>query len=149
MTLYLDASALTKAYLDEAGSAEARGALEADQTHATSVVSYAEVRATFARASRDGRLDRLAHQEFTTQFDAHWLRFASVPLDQRCLKEAGAAADRHPRHALRALDSIHLASALRIAAGDPATVSFACWDIRLWRAARDEGFAMLPPNEPE
>ena len=46
------------------------------------------------------------------------------------------------------LDALHLASALRLADGDPASMTFACWDLRLWRAARDDGFTMLPPTEP-
>ena len=46
------------------------------------------------------------------------------------------------------LDGIHLASAGRLAAGQPGNVTFGCWDLRLWRAARDEGLAMLPATEP-
>ena len=148
MRLYLDASALTKSFLVERGSPDVRSALAAAEGRATSAVSYAELRATFARGLRDGRLNASQHAAAIDNLDAQWPQFVLVDVDEQCLREAGASADRNPRHALRALDSIHLASALRIATGDPASVTFACWDLRLWRAARDEGFTMLPPTEP-
>ena len=148
MKLYFDASGLTKAFVVERGSPEVRSALAASDELATSAVSYAEIRATFARCLRDGRFDAAQHAAAVEDLDDQWPRFVIVEVDDQRLREAGAAADRHPRHALRALDSIHLASALRIATGDPASVTFACWDLRLWRAAHDEGFTMLPPTEP-
>ena len=148
MTVYLDASALTKAFLDETGASEVRTALAGQPSSSTSAVAYAELRAAFARLLREGRLDAASHHTLTAALDAQWPRLAIVGVDEQCLREAGEVVDRRPRHALRALDAIHLASALRVAAGDPTSVTFACWDLRLWRAARDEGFTMLPPAEP-
>ena len=148
MTLYLDASALTKAFLVEASSTQVLDALAADERHATTAVAYAELRAAFARSLREGRVDATVHDAARADLEARWPRITAVGVEQSLLLEAAEAVDRHPRHALRALDSIHLASALRIATGDPSSVTFACWDLRLWRAARDEGFTMLPPTEP-
>jgi len=62
--------------------------------------------------------------------------------------DAARLIDRYAPHALRALDAIHLASALLFAAGRPANVTFARWNLRLWRAAHDEGVVMLPATEP-
>ena len=149
MKLYLDASALIKAFLEERGSAEVREALAAAEGPTTSAVAYAELRATFARSLRDGRFDAAQHTAALEDLDDQWLRFVFVDLDDECLCDAGSVVDRRPPHALRALDSIHLASALRIATGDPTSVTYACWDLRLWRAARDEGFTMLPSTEPD
>jgi predicted nucleic acid-binding protein len=50
------------------------------------------------------------------------------------------AADLALEDGLRALDSVHLASALT--AGSDATL--ATWDERLWAAARRRGFELLP-----
>ena len=72
----------------------------------------------------------------------------SSALAKRYLAEAGRLIDHHAAHALRAFDAIHLASALRLADDHPPAVTFACWDVRLWRAAHDEGFALLPRTEP-
>jgi len=148
LTLYLDASALAKAYLAELGSSDVIQMLAATTVAATSAVAYAELRALFARATREGRIT--AHELTTTiaLLDERWARYSIVAVDDARLREAGALAERHPRHALRALDTLHLASALRISAGEPAPITFACWDLRLWRAARDEGFTMLPAAEP-
>ncbi len=48
------------------------------------------------------------------------------------------------RHTLRAIDAVHLASAMTWRGEDRESVAFACWDARLWDAARAEGFPMLP-----
>lgn len=106
------------------------------------------MRTAFARALREHRLDEAGHDTVVDLLEAHWTRYAVVTVEEARLQEAGQLADRHTRHALRALDAIHLASALFLAAGQPDTITFACWDLRLWRAARDEGFTMLPATEP-
>ncbi len=148
MTLYLDASALVKLYVAESGSPEVASAVAVVESVATSAAAYAELRAAFGRARRENRLNEAALQTIVGLLDAHWPRYAVVGVDDSRLRDAGALVDRHPRHALRALDAIHLSSALRLATGAPKAVIFGCWDIRLWRAARDEGFAMLPVTEP-
>jgi uncharacterized protein len=148
VTLYLDTSALIKGYLAEAESADVAAATAAATSVATSSVAYAELRAAFARARREARLDEPSHSVVVGLLDAHWSRYAVVAVDDARLREAGELADRHPLHALRALDAIHLASALRLALGKPQAITFGCWDRRLWRAARDEGFTMLPPAQP-
>jgi uncharacterized protein len=149
VTLYLDTSALIKIYLAEAGSAEVAAAVEAASAVATSSIAYAELRAAFARARREKRVDEPGHTALTAELDAHWPRYAVVTLDDARLRDAGGLADRHSVHALRALDSIHLAGAVRLALGNPSSIMFGCWDIRLWRAARDEAFTMFPEAEPD
>jgi uncharacterized protein len=146
--LYLDASALIKGYLSEAASADVVAAIAGASAVATSAIAYPELRAAFARALRERRLDTAAHAAVVALLDARWSRYAVVVVDEVRLREAGRLADAHTQHALRALDAIHLASALRLATGRPASITFACWDLRLWRAARDEGFTMLPATEP-
>jgi len=47
-------------------------------------------------------------------------------------------------HPLRAADALQLAAAFAVADGDPGSVSFVSLDDRLRRAARLEGFALLP-----
>lgn len=51
-------------------------------------------------------------------------------------------------HPLRAADAIHLASALSLAPEGPGTLSFACWDGRLWKAASALGLSVVPATRP-
>jgi predicted nucleic acid-binding protein len=147
--LYLDASALVKMYLPEPASTQVRAAVAAASSAvSTSAIAYAELRAAFARALREHRVDAAGYAAVLRLFEAHWLRYVLVVVDDARLREAGRLSEHHTRHALRALDAIHLSCALQLAGGDPSSVTFACWDLRLWRAARDEGFTTLPATEP-
>lgn len=148
MSLYADSSALVKGYLVEAGSQAVIAAIAAASSTATNAVAYAEMRAAFARALREGRIDSARHAAIVQFLDVDWAQYLTLTADEARMREAGRLVDRHTRHALRGFDAIHLASALLLAAGQPASVTFACWDLRLWRAARDEGFAMLPTAQP-
>jgi predicted nucleic acid-binding protein len=47
-------------------------------------------------------------------------------------------------HALKSADTLQLAAALRWCEGDTASAGFVCLDGRLRRAAREEGFDVLP-----
>jgi predicted nucleic acid-binding protein len=144
----LDASGLIKGYLAEAESTDVVRAIATASVRATSAIAYPELRAVFARVLRERRLDEVGHDALVDLLEAHWPRYAVVAVEEDRLREAGELTARHTRHALRALDAIHLASALFLAAGQPHTITFACWDVRLWRAAHDEGFTLLPAAEP-
>jgi len=146
--LYLDSSALAKRYLAEAGTSDVTAAMAVESIVSTSAVGYAELRGAFARALREGRVDPGTHAAVVALLDAHWSRYLVIAADDARMREAGRLIDHHSTHTLRAFDAIHLASALRLADGNPASVTFACWDFRLWCAARDEGLALLPSSEP-
>lgn len=68
-----------------------------------------------------------------------------VQIDDALMREAGDVATAS---ALRAAEAIHLASALRIVEGYPRESVFACWDARLWDAAAEVGFQMVPATRP-
>jgi hypothetical protein len=146
--LYLDSSALVKRYVTEAGTAVVAAAIAATLIRATSIVAYAELRAAFTRALHAARLDRGGHASVIARLDADWPNFLILAADDSCVRDAGRLIDTHASHRLRGFDAMHLAAAHRLAAGNPAAVSFACWDVRLWRAARDDGFTMIPRAEP-
>lgn len=147
--LYLDTSALAKRYVAERGSRTVRAAMAAALIPATSAVAYAEMQAALARAHRDGRMDAAAYALATTLSSSHWSRYLRLAVDDALALEAGRLVVAHTRFALRGFDAIHLASAHRLASGRPANVAFACWDVRLWRAARHDGFGMVPAREPK
>lgn len=57
-----------------------------------------------------------------------------------------AAATRLRVHPLRAADSLQLAAAVTVAAGQARTFELVCLDERLSEAARREGFRVLDPR---
>ncbi len=134
MRLYLDASAVLKAYLDEHETERALTAVRAADGVCLSRVARTEVR---------GRLLQVkAVDAVLEDFDALWASATVVDLsDQLADRAAALVATRR----LRTLDAIHLASALEVADED---LVFATWDRRLWDAAVAEGLQVLPEQRP-
>ncbi len=126
MSLYLDASAITKLVVDERESA-ALERLVAGKALATSRVAVVEVTKAVARADPGadpwGVLSRLAF----------------VELDADLSRLAGATGGP----ALRALDAVHVASALRLV---PAIEAFVTYDDRQADAARAAGLDVVSPR---
>lgn len=134
MRLYLDASAVLKAYLDEHETERALTAVRAADGVCSSRVARTEVR---------GRLLQVkAVDAVLEDFDALWASATVVDLsDQLADRAAALVATRR----LRTLDAIHLASALEVADED---LVFATWDRRLWDAAVAEGLTVMPERRP-
>ncbi len=129
--LYLDASAWIKRYVDEDGSDSVDGAMEDARRCATCRVGFVET----ARA-----VGLLGGPSAVKRVEADWSRFSVVELDMRV---AEAAAEIAVATGLRALDAIHLSAALALQDGD---LTFATWDKRLHRAARERGLMVLPES---
>lgn len=73
------------------------------------------------------------------RFDADWLRFAVIAVDDELGRAAGRLADAHR---IRGCDALHLASfefLLRRGCDDDDDVQFSCADERLSRAAASLG----------
>lgn len=105
----------------------------------TSRLSYVECHAALARAGREGRLSGRHETTAARRLDARWGSLAVVELDEQV---ARAAARLARDHQLRAADAVQLASAQTLANGGE--LRFACWDRRLWKAARELGFRTFP-----
>ena len=148
MTLYLDTSALIKVYLNEVGGQLVRRAVVSDQVAWTCVIAYLEARSGFARALRERRISPADHARAAAHLESDWDSYAIVPVDLPLVRQASDLVDLHTRHGLRALDALQLAAALQVAAGEPGAVTLVCFDRRLWRSARDEGFECLPRAQP-
>lgn len=134
MTVYLDTSALVKLYVSEAGSDIVSTLVQDAQVVTTSVVAYAETRATLARLRREGRLTAPGLTAVRRTFEREWPNYLSLDATAALCAEAGELAERY---GLRGFDSIHLASFARIAGRvGVGNVAFACFDDRLAAAAR-------------
>jgi predicted nucleic acid-binding protein len=132
MTLYLDTSSLVKLYIDEPGSDEVRQDLSQASGAATSLITYAEARAVFARARRLGHITPAGFRAVKQDFEADWPMLMIVqPSDTLCRR----AGDLAERYGLRGFDSIHLASLLHLAGDDRSEVRFSSFDRDLNRAA--------------
>jgi predicted nucleic acid-binding protein len=126
VSLYLDASAITKLVVDEPQSA-ALERLVVGKALATSRVAVVEVTKAVARADPGA--------------DAWGVlsRMAFVEIDADLARLAGATGGP----SLRALDAVHVASALRLV---PEIAAFVTYDDRQADAARAAGFDVVAPT---
>lgn len=140
MSAYVDTSALVKLLVAEPGSVALRASWRALGDHYASVVGYVEIRGSVARAARYRRVAPADVPDLRRRLEVVWRRIVTVAVEPGLVRDAGELAERH---ALSALDAIHLASALTLVGGSgrPAFVTF---DRRLREAAAAEGFRVLP-----
>lgn len=129
MSLYVDASALVKRYLDEEGSREIEAAMR-EPDWISSQITYIE---TLRAISRDPG-------EYAKAMKRDWEDFFVIDVDQAICDRAVEVA---VKHRLKSLDAIHLASALAVA---PGGVVLATFDRKLHEAARNERLRTLPTS---
>jgi predicted nucleic acid-binding protein len=141
LILYLDTSALVKLYVRETGSVRVRNWLNKAAAAATSVVAYAEARATFARLHRSALTNPRRHRERVARLNADWESFMRVELSPSVVRLAGETAETYE---LRGFDSIHLASALWLRDRTDIPCRFAAFDQRLYEGATRAGLSVLP-----
>lgn len=141
MSVYVDASALVKRYVTEAGSKEVIALIDAASAVATALVSRAEVAAAFARAVRVGVLAADAGRRAQRRFSREWPDLVRVPITEALVARAETLAWDH---GLRGYDAVQLASALawRDALGQDVTV--ATFDNQLWEATPLAGLQVWP-----
>jgi predicted nucleic acid-binding protein len=133
MILFCDTSALIKFYLVEEQSDALRTlAAEADAV-AVGRIAWAEAHAAFARRAREAPSDRDAMEAAKRALAADWRHYAIVEITHALMLRAGDYADAF---ALRAYDAVQLASAQEIALATEDSLTFACFDARLNKAAR-------------
>lgn len=145
MIVYLDASALVKRYVAEAGSAEVEALIGEARAIGTAVVSRAEVAAALAKAARVGLVTRDAALKALEAFNADWEHLIRLQFGEPL---AARAATLAWEHGLRGYDAVHLATAMVWceALGETATV--ATYDRELWRGAQASGLSPWPAAMP-
>ena len=136
MILYLDTSSLVKIYVPEIETAAVQRLVDAAEVIASSSLAYVEARAAFARKRRERDLSARDYRDLVQDFDHDWDKYLIVDASDAVIKLAGRLAEKH---ALRAYDAVHLASAVTVRKEGDRPVSFSCFDARLLRAARREG----------
>lgn len=141
MIVYLDASALVKRYVAEAGSAEVALLIAQAGAVGTAILSRAEVAAALAKAVRMKVLPQAGALAALQVFSAEWEDLVRLQMTEVLVARAAALAWEH---GLRGYDAAHLASAMfwQDMLGEQVTV--ATYDRQLWAAARAAGLAAWP-----
>jgi predicted nucleic acid-binding protein len=127
--LYLDASALVKRYIEEEGSDELLLTMDSASAWSSCRICLVETVRAVGLAGGSRSIKRV---------ERDWLTFGVVEVDRELAEQAAHLAVPTK---LRALDALHLAAALALPRQD---LSFATWDIRLHKAARDQGLRTFP-----
>jgi hypothetical protein len=136
---YFDASALAKRYVREIGSQSVRRLLAAGVA-ATSRLSEVEVASAIARRAREGVLSAEQRDQLLAALSDDVPALAMVELVPEVAAEARSLL---LKHALRAGDSIQLASGLYLQRQSARPIRFVVYDERLATAARAEGLRVV------
>lgn len=143
--IYWDSSALVKKYLREEGSDVVMQRLIGDGVVATSILSFAEIHAVFARKASERVISATAQKLLIRSFESDWQSMIVVHMNEVILP---VVRDVLSRHNLRGADAVHLASGLYLARRTKCPkLSFGCADDRLLKAASAEGLLAWNPLE--
>jgi predicted nucleic acid-binding protein len=145
MILYLDASALVKRYVAEAGSAEVGAAISQAAVTGTALVSRAEVAAALGKAVG---VDALTQEEALAAlqvFRNDWVDLVRIQVTEMVIARADLLAWDH---GLRGYDAVQLASALAWQDALGEAVTLATFDKHLWTVAQPVGLVRYPADLP-
>ena len=140
MILYLETSALVKVYVTEPFREAVVSAMQEAEAVASHRLAYVEAQAAFAGALSDGKLTEGQLEAVKREFRADWENYLQVGTSQSLIQRA---ADLAEAFTLRAYDSVHLAAADVLHTQSGETVTFACFDRKLNRAAAVLGLSSL------
>ncbi|MEA2695473.1 MAG: uncharacterized protein QOJ16_4860 [Acidobacteriota bacterium] len=143
MIAYLDASALVKRYVVEAGSEAVAQLLTEAKAVGTATISFVEVVAALAKATRLGGLDRQEAEAAQGAFRGDWPDLMRLPVTQPLLERA---ADLAWQLGLRGYDAVQLAAAVSWQEALETPVTLATFDRQLWQAARQAGLPVFPAD---
>jgi predicted nucleic acid-binding protein len=142
-TFFTACQALVKLYFAEQGSGIVQRALGVSIQNATSMVTYVETLSALSRKLRMRELDDEAFRRHKSEFERDWEYLAKVAFDTVV---CGRAAELVQHFPLKAYDAIQLASAELVRRTAVSSVTFACFDAGLCRAAAALGFALSPES---
>ena len=140
MILFCDTSALVKLYIVEVGSEELKARMLEAEAVAVCRIAWAEAYAALSRRAREVPEDASIIEQAKTALAADWPHFVVLDIDQALVERAGEYADTF---ALRGYDSVQLAAAFETGRISQCQIFFACFDIRLNKAAKLLGMFCL------
>ena len=140
MILFCDTSALLKLYVTEAGSEELKVLVQEAEAVAVCRIAWAEAFAALSRRAREVPDDAAVIEQAKAALAADWPHYVVLEIDQTLVERAGEFADTF---ALRSYDSIQLAAAFETTRISQTPIFFACYDLRLNKAAKLLGMFCL------
>lgn len=140
MILFCDTSALVKLYITEAYSDVVKARVAEAEAVAVCRIAWAEAHGALSRRAREVPEDAPTIEEAKQALAKDWPRYVIMEIDQGLVELAGDYADTF---ALRAYDSVQLAAAFQASRIAQIPVCFACFDLRLNKAAKVLGLACL------
>lgn len=140
MILYLDTSALVKAYVTENASPTVLTEIKKAKVVASHIIAYVETLATFSRIKREKKFTEKEYESVKLSFIKDWKNYMVIANTQTLIQHA---ADLAEAFALRAYDSVHLASADILSKQSKQIVTFACFDNHLNKAAQVLGLKSI------
>lgn len=143
MILYLDASALVKAYVEEVESPDVHAVIDRAETIGTAAVTRVEVSAGLAKAARMKILSTSAAEQAVSQFRLEWTRLIRIRISDPLISRAD---DLAWRFGLRGYDAVHLSAALVWQESLAESVSLATYDRQLWEAGRASELEVWPSS---
>jgi len=144
-TRYWDTSALVKRYCRKRGTQLVQRLLSEEAVRATSLLAYPELLAALARKRREGGLTAEDYRAARSQFLQDWDErvYSVVAVTGALAVRAGRLAEAR---GLKAMDALHLASALALQEVLQDAVTVVSSDAELLRAAEAEGLGALNPE---
>ena len=143
MIVYVDASALVKRYVAEAGSVEVDALIGSAQVVGTGIISRAEVAAALGRSVRMEIITREGAAKALQVFSADWESLIRLPVTETLVARAGLLA---LEQVLRGYDAMHLATALTWRETLGEEITLATFDRELWHGAQATGLTPWPNN---
>jgi predicted nucleic acid-binding protein len=140
--IYLDSSALVKRYLKETGTDVVNSIILSSKAKATSKLSYPEILSAFARKHRTNEIGNGLLHSAINKFESDWIQLYVIEFSDEMLQPIKQVSQRYP---LRAVDTVHLASALWLRSSTKVDVTFVASDSRLLEAAQRENLQIVNP----
>jgi len=141
MIIYIDASALVKRYIAEAGSEEVKDLIAQAEVVGTGIISRAEVPAAISRAVRSNIITVTTGTSAIRSFEYDWENLVRLQIDNNIAAKAGAIAWKL---GLRGYDAVHLASALFWGDMLGEQITLATFDKELWASAQKSELVPWP-----
>ncbi|MEA3276228.1 MAG: type II toxin-antitoxin system VapC family toxin [Pseudomonadota bacterium] len=138
--LYCDTSALLKLYIEEANTSRLQSRVAEADAVVVCRIAWAEAFAALARRAREVPEDRPVIEAAKAALTTDWPHYVVLEVSQSVVERAGDYADTF---ALRGYDSVQLAAAFEAGRIAETIIDFACFDVRLNKAAQVLGMRVL------
>ncbi len=140
MIVYLDTSALVKAYISEEHSKQVLTMIQQADIVASHLITFIEAHAAFFRLKREKKINEKEFSTTKNAFVKDWENYLQIETSKPVIENAIELSEAF---ALRAYDSVHLAAAVLLFRQSKQPVLFACFDQHLNKAAKVLGLDLL------